>query len=409
MKKALFITTQFPYPPDNGGKMGALTGIQVVSSLYKTTVLSFTEESDQIKNGLSTFMKLYPDVNFYDPVFHEIHIRKKFFKLLIVILSSFFSGRPYATEKFNDKNMKHVIDRLFCDNKKWDLIFIDYINVALYGDYIKRKYKDKYGTFIFKDHNIEYEIVKQEAESSHGVKRLFLDKLWKKTREYEISQIRSADIAFSVCEENTAFLKKYNKDSFTMGPIINMLPNRKAIPHSHTILYIGNLSWKANMDGIKWFVSKVFPMIKERFEDVSFTIVGSGPAENPFDGVAGISYRGYVDNLSYIYSEHRVFIVPLFEGSGIRIKILEAMNNEIPIVSTKIGCETIVNGCDDDKGILSIANDPKEFSDSIIKLFLDDKYWIETVDRAKSYLSEKYNKISRIDEFKKIIRSKGML
>ena len=68
----LFITTQFPYPLDNGGKIGAFNGISVVSDKYDVTVLSFTEEPQYIEEGIRYFKSVLPNVTFETPVFHDI-------------------------------------------------------------------------------------------------------------------------------------------------------------------------------------------------------------------------------------------------------------------------------------------------------------------------------------------------
>ena len=394
----LFITTQFPYPLDNGGKIGAFNGISVVSDKYDVTVLSFTEEPQYIEEGIRYFKSVLPNVTFETPVFHDIHIRKKPMKLAKVMLQNYLQSLPYVTAKFVDKNMFTRIDEKFKE-KNWNVVFIDYLNMNVYGSYIRNKYRGKYGHMILKDHNIEYEIVKQSAESSSGIKKVILDAEWKRTLKYESNAVHKAELVFSVCDENTDFMKKYNKNSYTMLPTYEMLHHRENFESRPRILFMGNLSWGANMKGLQWFVDKVLPIVKKTVHDVQLTVVGSGPATNPFSGNDAVDYKGYVKDVSHIYDDQKVFIVPLFEGSGIRIKILEAFNNELPVVSTTLGCGTI-NAADGKE--IFIADQEDQFAEDVIKLLTDDTLNHKMTLDAKDFLRNNFSLKTRQQEYREI-------
>ena len=394
----LFITTQFPYPLDNGGKIGAFNGISVVSDKYDVTVLSFTEEPQYTEEGIRYFKSVLPNVTFAHPVFHDIHIRKKLLKLAKAMLRNYLQSLPYVTAKFVDKNMFARIDEKFKE-KNWDVVFVDYLNMNVYGSYIRKKYLGKYGHMILKDHNIEYEIVKQSAESSSGIKKVILDAEWKRTLKYESNAVQRAELVFSVCDENTDFMKKYNKNSYTMLPTYEMLPHRENFESRPRILFMSNLSWGANMKGLQWFVDKVLPLVKETVPDVQLTVVGSGPATNPFSGNDSVEYKGYVKDITHIYDDQKVFIVPLFEGSGIRIKILEAFNNELPVVSTTLGCRTI--NATDGKEIF-IADQADQFAEDVIKLLTDDTLNHKMTLDAKDFLRNNFSLKTRQQEYREI-------
>lgn len=403
MKKCLFITTQFPYPLDNGGKIGAYNGLRVVSANYDITVLSFSEEQQYIEEGINFFKTKLPNVTFDRPIKHDIHIRNRPLKLAKVMSKNFLQNIPYITMKFKNINMFKLIDNKFENNKFWDIVFIDYLNMGIYQEYIQKEYNGQYGTLILKDHNIEYEIIKQAAFNEIGIKKIILHREWKMTKKYEEKSIKLADVTFSVCDANTEFLKKYNENSYTMLPIFNILPERVQL-HTNNILYIGNLSWKANFEGLKWFIDKVMPNILNVIPDAKLTIVGSGPNKNVFNKYSFVSYLGYVKDITHIYDTQSVFIVPLFEGSGIRIKILEAFNNEIAVVSTELGCKTI--GVKNNQEII-IANDSVEFAEGVIKLLSDPIVNDKMVETAKTFLKNYYSLEIRQREFIEVLNGKN--
>ena len=158
------------------------------------------------------------------------------------------------------------------------------------------------------------------------------------------------------------------------------------------------------MKGVKWFVDKVLPQVRAKLPDTTLTIVGSGPVINPFSDRKEIIYKGYVKNIDGLYDDYAVFIVPLFEGSGIRIKILDAFNNDIPVVSTLIGCETINVK---DRVEIMIANDVETFSSAVIELLNNEKMRHEISRNAKKYLEREFSLSARVEAFEGVIR--GMI
>lgn len=154
------------------------------------------------------------------------------------------------------------------------------------------------------------------------------------------------------------------------------------------------------MEGLVWFIEKVYPILKEQNKGITLDVIGSGAENSPFSDVQGIRWHGYVEDISAEYRNHAVFIVPLWVGSGIRIKILEAFNNEIAVVSTSVGCSTMeaIGGTH-----LFIADDEKQFADAILKLLNDNDLCKKMCENAKKYFKENFSIESRTDEFKKII------
>ena len=393
--KILYITTQFPFPLDNGGKKGAFNGISVVSRENDVTVLSFPEQPKYIDEGLQYFREVFPNVVFERPILHSVHIRKKPLKLARVMINDYVRNMPYVTVKFENSKMYKLIDKKF-KYQEWDLVFIDYLNMQIYGEYIKKKHAGNFKCMILKDHNLEYEIVRQASDKERGIKKAILEAEWKRTLEYEKKAISAADLVYSVCEENTNFMKKYNPSAHTMLPTYES----KKLMHKTLgtgILFMGNLSWGANMDGLIWFVDEVLPRVNKIIPDVRLTVVGSGPAENPFLNNQNVIYKGYVKDISNIYDDQTVFIVPLFVGSGIRIKILDAFNNGIAVVSTKLGCETI--GASDGKELF-IRDDAEGFSEAVISLLVDSDLRDRMEFDASKFLECKFSLKARQDEFK---------
>ena len=138
------------------------------------------------------------------------------------------------------------------------------------------------------------------------------------------------------------------------------LIKRKA--ESNHIISVGTMYWPPNIDGMLWFLNEIYPLIRQRNPDVEFDIIGARPPEaiSAFNRLkTGVHVHGYVDDPTPYLENAGVMVVPLRAGSGMRVKILNALSQGIPIVTTHIGCEGI--DVIHDQHLL-IADTPAEFA-----------------------------------------------
>ncbi len=103
---------------------------------------------------------------------------------------------------------------------------------------------------------------------------------------------------------------------------------------------MGRLDWAPNRDGLKWFLHQVWPLLQKN-RDVHLTIIGAGESSwlRPYVGSEDIDILGYVEDLSSFYRDCHLTLIPLFEGSGTRVKALESAMNGRSFISTPLGSE----------------------------------------------------------------------
>lgn len=107
-----------------------------------------------------------------------------------------------------------------------------------------------------------------------------------------------------------------------------------------TLLFVGSMGYEPNRQGVAWFVDEVLPRIRRDRPEVRVRLVGSGPEVDPTVANApGVEVVGLVGDLAPELQRAAVVVVPIRWGAGTRIKILEAMANRVPVVSTAIGAE----------------------------------------------------------------------
>jgi len=142
-----------------------------------------------------------------------------------------------------------------------------------------------------------------------------------------------------------------------------------------TYLFVGSFGHRPNALAAQILLSDIWPRFRRARPDAILVLAGRG-SDIFLAGVLSqqeqqyqrIEALGFVDDLAPHFRNCQLFIAPLPEGGGIKIKILEAMARGVPIVTTDVGAEGIVTGDDD---ILTISSWGPEFADAMLAASLD--------------------------------------
>jgi polysaccharide biosynthesis protein PslH len=168
------------------------------------------------------------------------------------------------------------------------------------------------------------------------------------------------------------------------------------------LLFVGNLAYGPNVNGLKWFIESIFPDFKKKFSDATLSIVGRFPTpevKKMAENNTGVKLYADVPDTRWYYAQCRAVIVPLLCGGGTRIKILEAGLTQRPILSTRLG----VDGLDfqNDKNIL-LFQQSRDFIKQYKKLF-DEEYYLNIVRKAKETVGQNYSSVQFNEKMNKVI------
>lgn len=131
------------------------------------------------------------------------------------------------------------------------------------------------------------------------------------------------------------------------------------------LVFVGSEGHFPNLDGLEWFLTRVWPEVLSRVPGCRFRVIGRWSEDTVARlSTAGVEFVGFVPDLTASL-KGGVMLVPIRIGSGIRVKILDAMSHGIPVISTSIGCEGIP--VTDESDIL-IRDDAKGFADAVVRL-----------------------------------------
>jgi glycosyltransferase involved in cell wall biosynthesis len=214
---------------------------------------------------------------------------------------------------------------------------------------------------------IENSQVSEGERGSFTAKRL-LEKRW--IPEFDLVSISSEQEVKKIHD-----LVGVKECSLSIWPNVYDANSVAAVPRVSddlNLLFVGNLGYPPNQDGVLWFTRSVLPPIRARYPLARFTVVGLHCPESLARLLrdAGADFVGAQRDLTPYYESATIAIVPLRAGTGTRIKILEAFSMNRPVVSTAKGAEGL--GLTSGKELL-IAESPSEFADACLRLFMSEK------------------------------------
>jgi glycosyltransferase involved in cell wall biosynthesis len=295
----------------------------------------------------------------------------------------------YYSRKF-EKTLRHLLDK-----EEFNIVQIGFIHMAQYIKLIPREIP-----VIIDTHNAEHLIMHRYCEAEENLlKKVYLRYQMEKLKRYEKKMCKKFDRCLTVSESDKSELISVcgKKASFSLipngvdidyyTPII--LSTREA--YCTDLIYHGTMSGHMNVDAIIYFYEKILPHIRTEIPDVKLTIAGANPDKkllNLANIDKNIVVTGAVEDMRPYVAGSKVVIVPLRIGGGTRLKILEAMAQEKPVVSTSVGCEGLEVIPDKD---IIIANDPKEFADRTVKLLEDEGLRIKIGLNGRKLVEAKYD------------------
>jgi succinoglycan biosynthesis protein ExoO len=115
-------------------------------------------------------------------------------------------------------------------------------------------------------------------------------------------------------------------------------PREISPPRDPAVLFVGS-AHPPNIDGVTWFLAQVWPTIKSEFPAATFLIAGSVCSAFPNPLPEGVRLLGRLPDLAVAYAQAGIVIAPIFQGSGIKIKLLEAIGYGRACVTTSVGLE----------------------------------------------------------------------
>lgn len=378
--KILFLAARLPYPLDTGAKIRAYHILKGLAHEHEVTLLAFHGSTTELEH-VGPLSKLGINVV---PVLNQA-INKGVSPWLLI--RNLFSRLPVTVQKYQSETFRIELSRLL--NDRYDIVHCEHLHVAHYADSQKNCRK------VLDAHNVEAEIIERMcAVETNALKRAFLAWHAAKVKRFEQSVVRYFDLVLAVSDRDRAALKKMsgrnNVSTVENGVDVDHFVSNGG-PKNGSLVFVGSMDWLPNVDGIKYFVDDILPLIQREVGAIPFYVVGKNPPRDITELAKkkeGVIVTGAVDDVRPYIDAASVYVVPLRFGGGTRLKVLEAFAMGKTVVSTSLGSE----GIDFKAGEhLLIADDPKAFAECVITLLKNEKRNEQMRRAARKLAEERYS------------------
>ena len=353
--RILQVCHKSPFPPSEGGPMAMKAirdGLLNAGHHVHTFTLStpkFTVD-DAMATHISHFTHSFLDTSVYIwPAFRDLCL-----------------NRSHHISRFYNSKIAAQLQQLL-QKSAFDAVLIESIFMMPYFGMIRKNFS---GPVILRAHNVEHLIWERVSANERNIlKKKYLRILAKQLKRFEINCFMQADAIAAISCIDADSIKQLapGADVVTIPFAIDL--NNQQRPHrvfEARFGHIGSMDWAPNAEGIDWFVKNVWTEVVRKRPNAKFHLAGRNmPSRFMSNESLNFFVEGEVDNAKDFTLSLDALIVPLFSGSGVRIKIAEAMSLGVPVITTPVGSEGLI--VKNEKDII-ISNDAHQMVSDICRV-----------------------------------------
>lgn len=381
--KILILSDKIPWPANSGGALAV--GAIVNGMLSARTELSLL--------AIESSKHLHDNKKIPETISNRIDIHTVYVNTVInpieLVISFFFSAIPYNIKRFRSRKLQNKLCKLL-GNKDYDIIQIEGMNLAPYIPVIRNH---STALISLRTHNVENEIWRGMAASTiNPLKKIYFRSLARKIRKYEIRSAASCDMLVSISKTDLKFFRDAGVfiPSYMVPYGIDKLPEAgRSNENTNMLAYIGSLDWRPNQEGLLWMVKNIWKELRCEHPDIVLRIAGRDAPQWLVRklNLPGIEFAGEVENADEFISQCTILLVPLLAGSGMRIRIVQAMAMGKAVVTTTTGAGgmEVIN-----REHLLIANEPHEFRKQVSMLIRNKRMLDKIQVNSHNYIMDKH-------------------
>ena len=369
--KVLFISHKPPYPIIDGGCHAMDRMLRDFIYCFPNAKIDYlsiaTEKHPEIKNSTPYDLS---DVSFESI---SLSTRLSVFKAFIHL----FNGKSYHISRFTNGLIQKKLSELMSKNQ-FDVIVFESIFAAAHVDQIKSQCS---AHLIYRAHNIEHKIWNDLSQGEDNpFKKWYLKHLSKRLKSFELNFLNKVDSIFSISDIDQAFFKQYSDHSHYVP--VSMIHELRAPKIEKSICFLGAFNWAPNKEGVLWFVENVFYNLIKQFPFIHFEIAGSFSEEiSALSKTKNIRLHGFVDSSKEFMATHGIFVAPLLSGSGVKMKVIEAMSMGVPCVLSAHAAEGL-----DLPPIIPVCETKEDFIEKLSLLLNDEQHCTDIGNAGRKFI-----------------------
>ena len=357
--RILVLLNRVPYPLNDGGAICSYYSVKgYIDAGCEVTCLAMNTSKHYV--DLSKTGKAFAGVRDIQTVPLDNRIKP------LPALLNLFGRKSYVVDRFQSQEYERKLTEIL-KQQTYDVVHVDNLPSCLYIDTVRRYSQTP---IVYRAHNVEYNIWSRAADAdTNPFKKMYLRIQAERLRKFELSSLQKADMVLAISKDDETFIKEIvpGKKTLVFPAGIDIdeshVPDR---PSEVSLFFIGALDWLPNLQGLDWFLNDVWPQVHAAFPDLKFHLAGKKMPQQFYNYASqNVVAYGEVPSASEFMAQHSVLLSPALSGSGVRVKIIEALASGKVILSTTIAAEG--SGTEDGKNIL-IADTAADYVRQIRRL-----------------------------------------
>ena len=379
--KVLQLCNKPPYPPVDGGTMAMNSITQgLLSRDCEVKVLTVKTDKHPVRE--ERIGDDYLRQTGLEAVYVDLSVKP------LPALGAMMCGESYHVKRYINPDFAAKL-RQILQAEEFDVVHVESIFLTPYVPLIRKHSNAK---VLLRAHNVEHLIWKRVAQScSNPFKRWYLKHLSLTLRAYELEHLNDYDGIVCITRNDAEYFK--NNGCRKPVAVIPFGVQPEDMPHvdpePDSLFHIGAMDWLPNQESIRWLLDEIWPVVHREVPRAKLYLAGRKMPERWMKAqIEGVSVVGEVPDAMYFIGSKKINVVPLLSGSGIRVKIIEAMSIGKTVVTTTVGAQ----GIDyiDGENIL-IADTPEEFARQIKRCLEDDAFCNRVGEAAARLVADQYD------------------
>ncbi|MEE2672032.1 MAG: glycosyltransferase [Bdellovibrionota bacterium] len=242
---------------------------------------------------------------------------------------------PLTIASFKSSEIEKTVKSIL-KNEEYDYVVADGLHCTL-------PFISSSVPIVYRSHNVESDIWKRAGvKAKNPLLKLFFTIQFFAMKNFEDKVVRHSHLVFPISDDDKKTFEISNPSStyetIPIGMDFTSTPWKQSkIESELKLLFLGRLDWGPNKDGLIWFLDNVWSKVESY--NHKLVIAGSGNSEwlEAYEDYDNIEFLGFVEDVTELYTQVDCSIVPIFYGSGTRIKLIESVARKTPFISTEMG------------------------------------------------------------------------
>ncbi len=373
----LFVAPYSLYPPTHGGGVFMYQAVRALARRHRVHVLALVDREEEVASNrrLEEFAASVECLwrNFPPP-------------------RDYRGLEPYGIRCFTSDEFRRRVQRaLFRHNV--DVLQLEYTQLGLYGGGLRHT------PSVLFEHDVYFQSVRRRLLRARSFAE-FVEALveWLRALRWELSMLRRMEVVQTCSEEERRLLESLlgRKTPPQIVSGVRAAVEVASYPavysgrRPHTALFVGNFQHLPNHEALRFLVREVLPRLRAARPQAELVVVGAEAGGEILELARspGVRFLGRVEDIREPLARYAAFLCPIFAGSGVRVKIMEAFASGIPVVSTPLGAEGLdtVHGRE-----LLLARTAAEFVSATLEVFDHPERAELMARRARQVVEERWD------------------